>query len=225
MGVGGKDSDGSCVQPRILGSPRRSNSSEGFGCNFHCQTRVGLQCLAYIDSRSRVRGREAVQKITVLHSSPAPDIGFHRDRNPPTPSSCVLLSSKILTQEITKGLKKTFQPKWSVLIVAKPVRKSRAVGALTPFPSLLPTPPSAITMQPGRGRCVNPDRAVVPVAPCYRKAALVTHSPPLPIPGVVSLDQGNWATHLLGKYEVFSTAKTTLSHRDPRSPSSAGKRI
>lgn len=54
-------------------------------------------------------GREAVQKITVLHSSPAPDIGFHKGRNPPSPSSCVLLSSKILTQEITKGLKKTFR--------------------------------------------------------------------------------------------------------------------
>lgn len=105
---------------------------------------------AHIESEPRVRGREAVQRVAAFNNLPSPDKGFHRCGNPPTPSSCGLPRSKILTWKIVKRLRKTY---W--------FRKNKASDSQTHFPS--PTLPPPVTPQPGRGSRVNSNRAALPV--------------------------------------------------------------
>lgn len=80
-----KDTDRSHTQPSTHQSPSGHDSSEGLGCSPHwvdqtieTETAIRSGWLANTDVGPRVRGRETMQKITMLQSPPASNKGFYK---------------------------------------------------------------------------------------------------------------------------------------------------
>lgn len=104
------------------------------------ETAIRPEWLAHIEAGPRVRGRVVMQSITVFYSLPILEKGFYTCGIPPTLSSHGLIGSEISLSRSKKGWKKSFQPKWFVLIVGKLTGENRAVDMPTCFhlPTLFP---------------------------------------------------------------------------------------
>lgn len=149
-----KNTDRSRAQPLALYGGCSSSKVLGCSPNWVVQTgeagtAIGPGWLAHIKVGPKVRGSEVAKKSQCVPKPTNIKKRIPQMGNPPTLSPWGPLGSKILSSSIVKGLEKTFQSKWSVRIVAKPMkRKSRTTDAQThsPHPSWA---------QPNRSSWVN----------------------------------------------------------------------
>lgn len=111
-------------------APTDSTAVKGWGAIFTGQARwkeaaIGPGQLIHLEAEPRVRGRAVVQRAAEFYKLSSPK-NAAAVRTWPIHPPCGPHSIKSLTQWIEKMAETTFQPKWSVFIVAKPTEKNKA---------------------------------------------------------------------------------------------------
>lgn len=174
--------------------------------------------------------RELVQREAAVDQLPSPGKQRHRFRNPPPvhPSHCPF-GITTLTQQISKRQKQhsSLSGLNSLWLTSLEKTELQSYKPTYPYPPL-PHPSD----EPGRGSWDTLNLhgwwLLVPGKRHQKHTGQEPYDPPHPTGGggTLKLTQPGHRkdAHLLREYMVFSMAEAILLQRDPRSPSSAGRK-